>query len=351
MRHRSKLWLIAPLTAMALVASACGTPDPTPTETSTEDLTTGDQGDIAELVAAAQAEGTVTWLTAMPQGFATETAAAFKAEFGIDVEYIALNSGPLIQRFQTEAEAGAISVDVTNASNLTAFADEAIANDWVVPAADADLPVLAVSEYPEEWFSDGNAPVMSIAPFVILYAEDRLTGDMEPKSFEDFTDPKYDGQLLMADPGSSDALVGFYKVMLDEYGEEWFEGIADNGVKFFPTVSNAAQAMTAGEGSLTWGNRAVAGPLLDAGAPVGINVPPVTTGSLQQVMLTAPDKAPHPNAGKLFVNWLLSESGNRAANGDQAISTFDTDALGGFQAAPQITPEIKAEINQLLGIG
>lgn len=350
MGHPSKLRFIAPLAALALAAAACGGPTQTPTNRNTN-VDTSDQGDIAELLAAAREEGKVTWLTALPQGFATETAAAFKAEFGIEVEYISLNSGPLIQRFQTEAEAGALSVDVTNASNLSAFADEAISKGWAIPVADADLPVLAANEYPEKWFEDGKAPVISVAPYLILFAKDRLTGDMEPKSLEDLADPKYNGHLLMADPSSSDSLYQFYKTMLDAYGEDWFEGIRANGVKFFPTVSNAAQAMTAGEGSVTWGLRAVATPLIEAGAPVGINVPPVTTGSLQQLMLTAPDKAPHPNAAKLFANWWLSRSGNMTANGELGVSPYDSAALAGFEVPVTITPEIKAEINELLGLG
>jgi iron(III) transport system substrate-binding protein len=351
MGHPSKLRFVALLAALVLAVAGCGESAPTPGDTNASDLPTDDQGDIAELVAAAQEEGRVTWLTALPQGFATETAAAFKEQFGIEVEYISLNSGPLIQRFQTEAEAGALSIDVTNASNLTTFADEAFSNGWAVPLADAELPVLEANEYPEMWFEDGKAAVISVAPYLILLAKDRLTGDMEPRSLEDLADPKYQGQLLMVDPSSSDSLYQFYNVMLDAYGEAWFAGIRANEVKFFPTVSNAAQAMTAGEGSVTWGLRAVAAPLVEAGAPVGINVPPVTTGSLQQLMLTAPDQAPHPNAAKLFANWWLSESGNRAANGELGVSPYDSEALAGFQVPEAITPEIKAEINGLLGLG
>src|SRR5690606_558107 len=71
MRHRSKLWLVAPMTAFALALAGCTSPAPTPEDTSTAAPEVGDQGDIAALVKAAKAEGTVTWLTAMPQGFAT----------------------------------------------------------------------------------------------------------------------------------------------------------------------------------------------------------------------------------------------------------------------------------------
>ena len=350
MEHRSKLRFVAPLAALALTLAVTGCADSAETAGDPNPSNQVDQGDIADLVAAAQDEGKVTWLTALPQGFATETAAAFKEEFGIEVEYISLNSGPLIQRFQTEAEAGALSIDVTNASNLTAFADTAISNGWAVPVSEADLPVLAEHEYPEEWFQEGNAPVISVAPYLILYAQDRLSGDMEPTSLEELADPRYSGHLLMADPSSSDSLYQFYNVMLDAYGEAWFAGIRANEVKFFPTVSNAAQAMTAGEGSVTWGLRAVATPLIEAGAPVGINTPPVTTGSLQQLLLTAPDLAPHPNAAKLFANWWLSESGNLTANGELGVSPFDQEALAGFQVPEPITPEIQAEINRLLGL-
>jgi ABC-type Fe3+ transport system substrate-binding protein len=68
------------------------------------------------------------------------------------------------------------------------------------------------------------------------------------------------------------------------------------------------------------------------------------------VYLTVYDKAPHPNAAKLFANWLLSKKGNLAATGDLAISPY---AATGFPSEyvsmRPLTEEIKSHILSLMG--
>jgi iron(III) transport system substrate-binding protein len=346
-----KLWFIAPVAAMALVVAGCsssGAPQPGPTT----DPAVGDQGDITELVEAAQAEGTLTWYTGQTESIAQETSAAFKAEYGIDVQYISLNAGTLSQRYQTEAESGAVAADVISQSSNPTFVDMAIDEGWGMTLTDAELPVLELGEFPEEYFQGDNTATIGFLPYLMFFNKDLISGNDVPETLEDLTDAKYEDKLILADPTTADNLVQFYDVIFQEYGDEWFEDVLKNNPKFYPTISNGVQAMTAGEGAIaTPAAMAVAIPLIEAGAPLGTVTPPVTTGPEVQVMLTASDKAPHPNAGKLFVNWLLSKSGNLAAWGDLAISVYDTEAMpSGYTTARPVTPEIKNNILELLGL-
>lgn len=351
LRKRSlKFRYIALLAAAALTVAGCS--DAGTTNDDGPSAPTSDQGDITALLEAAQAEGTVTWYTGQTESVAQQTAAAFKAQFGIEVQYISLNAGILSQRYQTEAEAGTVSADVISQGWSPEFVETAISKGWGMKLSDADLPALQLGKFPEKYLEDDGTAIIGFFPYMILYNTEIISGDMVPTSIEDLADPKYKDKVILADPTTADNLVQFYDVLYQAYGEEWFEKILENDPKFYPTISNGVQAMTAGEGSVTTpAAMAVAIPLIEAGAPVGTVTPPVTAGSQVQIMLTASDKAPHPNAAKLFVNWLLSESGNRASWGDLAVSVFDPDSIPeGYNPGRPVTPEIKNNILTLLGL-
>lgn len=350
MRHQPKLWLAAASAALALALASCSTP--APEEPTTPPAAGGDQGDIAELVEAAKAEGKLVWYTGQTQSIAESAIAGFKAEYGIDVEFVSLNAGTLSQRYQTEAEAGTITADVISQSANPAFVEFAVDKGWGMRIEDAGLPVFDLGTYPTEYFQEDGSATVGFLPYLILYNTDLIDGDMIPSDLGDLADPKYKDKLLLADPTTADNLVQFYDAIEQEYGKEWFEDVLANNPKFYPTISNAVQAMTAGEGAITTpAAGAVAAPLIAQGAPVGMVTPPVTTGPEVQVMLTDSAKAPHPNAAKLFVNWLLSESGNRTAWGDLGVSVYNPDEVpSGYSPGRVVTPEIKNGVLRLLGL-
>jgi iron(III) transport system substrate-binding protein len=342
--------LVGVLTVAVLVAAAgCGDSSGGSSGASAGPVV-ADQGDIAALEAAAKQEGTVVWLTSQPQSVGQQTVDAFKARFGIDVQFLAINSGTLAQRYETEAQSGKISADVVTL-NSPSFVESSVENGWTQPLEDAGLPVLALKTFPEEYFHGASATT-SFTPYSIWYSKDKLDAGMVPKSVEELADPKYKGMINLTDPSTSDGLVQFYDVLQQKYGDEWFGRLMANDPKFYPSASAAVQAVAGGEGALaTPAAHSVGVPLVASGAPLEEVVPPVTTGSEIQLMLTAPDKAAHPNAAKLFANWMLSQSGNTAANGSLAAGVYDKSALpSGWVNPRQITPEIKAKVMSLLGL-
>lgn len=309
--------------------------------------------DLNALVEAAKKEGTIVWLEAAPQSFAQQTADAFQAQYGIKVEFLALNSGPLQQRFFSEAQAGSIATDVLMQSNVDALLELGLKNKWIMPIKEANLPTLAPgSGYPAKHM-DGNTAAVIFSPFNIWYNKSKVKDADVPKTLEDLGDPKYKGMLSLTNPASADSLLQFYDLIQQKYGDGWFKKIQDNQAKFYPSASAAVQAIAGGEGAIaTPAIHSVGVPLVAAGATIAEVSPPVTTGSELRLIMVALDKAPHPNAAKLFSNWLLSKEGNLAATkGDLAVSPWEPDKLPtGWTTGRPITDEIKNNILKLLGV-
>lgn len=346
-KSRSKLVVLAALAASALTLAGCAPAETPSTPTGPVD------GDLAALIEAAKAEGSLTYFNDFPPAINDRIAAEFQAEYGITIEYLALNSALLIERFAAEADAGALSADVTSMAQTADFFVEAIDKGWAIPIQEAGIPALEDGSYPEEFLQEDVSATVGIFPFLILYNENSLDSAMVPASFEDLTDPKYKDQIVIVDPATNNAFVGFYDVLRESYGEEWFQGVLANNPKFYPAASAGAQAMMAGEGLvMTPAAHAVAQALRDSGAPVGTVLPPITTGPQFNLLMTNPETAQHPNAAKLFANWMLTKESNIHALGDLAYSPFDTERLpSGFAVMPTVTDQMRTNIMQLLKLG
>ena len=91
------------------------------------------------------------------------------------------------------------------------------------------------------------------------------------------------------------------------YGWEFFEKLAANNPRIGRSAGDPITLLNAGECLVGVGAAGGAYPAEDKGNPIGINHP--TDGLVLCVGPSAiPANAPHPNAAKLFLDWLLSDT-------------------------------------------
>src|SRR3954466_15782078 len=70
--------------------------------------------------AAAKREGALTWYTSTPVAAANYIAKTFQEKYGIKVELLRTGGQNVIRRFQQEADAGRIAVDMITMSDMSA---------------------------------------------------------------------------------------------------------------------------------------------------------------------------------------------------------------------------------------
>src|SRR5216117_1851698 len=68
--------------------------------------------------AAARREGALTWYTSTPVAAAQHIAKTFEQKYGIKVELLRTGGQNVIRRFQQEADAGRIAVDMITMSDM-----------------------------------------------------------------------------------------------------------------------------------------------------------------------------------------------------------------------------------------
>ena len=299
----------------------------------------------AGLIAAAKKEGAVTWYTTqIINQFARPAAEVFEKTYGVKVNYVRSNPEEMVLRVMNEAKAGRLQVDVIDGtSSIPALKREGLTAKFI-PENARRLPAQFI-DAEGEWVA-GNFYVHQP-----IFNTDLVKKGTEPRSYEDLLDPKWKGKMSWSSLTSSSSAPGFVGIALMHMGEqkgmEYLRKLATQNIT--PVNSAARQVVDqvmAGEYPLTlqaFHHHAVISGA--KGAPVQW-IPLEPAMAVLSVIAVTKD-APHPNAARLFTEFLVSPEGQQLYRDsdyipvDPAIPARDPKLkpeTGGFQAI-YLTPE------------
>jgi len=259
------------------------------------------------LIEAAKKEGQVTWYTVqIVDQIVRPVIEAFERKYGIPVNYVRANSTEIGLRVINEAKAGRVQASVIDGVQTTVMLKrEGLVLKWT---PDADLPKNLFD--PEGYWVACNFYINTPG-----FNTDLVPKGSEPKTFEDLLDPKWKGKLAWNTQPSVSAGQGFVGSVLIAMGEEkaraYLARLAMQNVT--PLKVSGRQVLDlviAGEypiGLQIFNNHAFIS--ANKGAPVDwIKMqPPLVTYSVMSVLKDAPS----PNAGKLLIDFIVSEEGQK----------------------------------------
>jgi iron(III) transport system substrate-binding protein len=258
-----------------------------------------------ELYPKAKQEGALVVYTVWDVDHIRALTGGFSKRFpGINTSYWQATRSEVTTRTLTEFQGGQASVDViVTEAPLILHAAGASAGYATVQANSLIV-------------HDAIAPVVSLQIQALAYNTRKLKPDEAPKSWEDVINPKYKGIVALDDPLRAGPLSAMLAAFKDEWKDDtrwsnFIKGLKALNVSIHKSTSAMIRLSVAGEYS-------IAMPALfhdvvrekDIGSPLDFSkgAPPVV--SPQQAAIYA--KAPHPNAGKLFAEWLTSPEGQAA---------------------------------------
>lgn len=265
-----------------------------------------------KVVEAARKEGKVSIYAFNFTGDAgVAIARGFKAATGIDADIITGRGAEFLERLKTEqrlgqrvgdiAEGGTIHlINMKNAGLLASSLDIPVlkkASDFVVDPLGLDKEGHVLNE-----------GYILFAPYINT---NLVKPGQEPRSWNDFLDPKWKGKILAHDPNVSmtwyNALVplvnaGVLKV-------DFIREMSKQDLRFVTGDYDAVQKLSQGQAPLVLVTAdVVSGAAVAEGAPIkaipmseGLPVSTVTIGAVKD--------SPHANAAKVFLNWHLSQEG------------------------------------------
>jgi iron(III) transport system substrate-binding protein len=270
-----------------------------------------------ELLAAAKKEGKLVLASSADPVLRKEIIPRFTARFGIAVEFLAVQGNAGIARFRTERQAGVYSVDAWLAGVSSAIVahlekmldplkPQLILPDVVEPSKWKKGKLWFVDpeqQYVLRTFSTVVSPVSINAAYV---------GPEEIRSFKDLLNPKWKGKITSRDPalgGSADTLAS---VLYDRLGEEFVKKLyIDQKPVFSRDRRTTPEWLARGTYPICLACNSDELELLRKEGFKLVEIfefsdGPAYLSSIPWV-LVAMNRPPHPNAARVFMNWILSQ--------------------------------------------
>jgi ABC-type Fe3+ transport system substrate-binding protein len=259
------------------------------------------------LIAAAKKEGEVTWYTVqIVNQLAAPVARAFEKKYGIKVNYVRANADEVLLRVVNEAKAGRIYCDLVDGdSTAPALKRARLALQWT-PDVAKDFP--SDRKDPEGYW---------IATYVSVSTPDvnteRTTPATRPKSWQDFLDPRWKNEIAWSSEDSPLAGPGFVglvmRVLGPTMGRAYLQKLARQNIAGLPVANRQVlDQVIAGEYSL---GLQISDHHAYFSAKQGAPVAWLPVGPAMVTAITASviKGAPHPNAAKLLLDFLVSKEG------------------------------------------
>jgi iron(III) transport system substrate-binding protein len=249
-------------------------------------------------------------------GFTVSDVAGFIKKFNskypfIKVQHLRAGAEKIMTRVLEERQAGRHTVDVIQARGFPAqvMVDKGVFTKYASPESKI---------YPKGFKDpEGRWATMYVQTAVIAYNTKSVKpGDI--KSWDDLLNPKWKGQMVI-DREETEWFANMLEIMGREKGLKYMRRLAEQKLTMREGHTLMAQLLAAGEhqvGISLYGPRIE--DLKSKGAPVEwVRTDPVI-GFLYLVGVA--DRAPHPNAAQLFLDFALSREGQIEITESRRIS-------------------------------
>lgn len=269
------------------------------------------------IVEAARKEGSV--VASIPPNAELRKALeeTFTKRYGITLEPVPGRGASVITRIVSEAKAGIRYFDIHfggTESTVKGLLPENIL-DVVEPAM-----ILPEVKDPKHWWG-GHIWIDNAKRYIYSFAayqtqslnyNSDLARPEEVRSFDDYLNPKWQGKIGMSDPRVPGSGASLWSFMLQVKGEDFSKKLVTQKLFLSRDLRLLAENLAKGRLAHTLGiGFTEFAPYLKAGLPVKTLPMPkeglyATAGYGSLVILK---NRPHPNATKVFVNWLLGKEG------------------------------------------
>jgi len=263
------------------------------------------RADLNSLQEGARKEGGLTWYTAQTDGETAELVGRrFTARYpGVRVTVVRTTAQVAYERLSAEIKNKTLECDVF--SSTDPGHDETLKQKGrltrYVPQSDTALgPTFRAFD------KDGYYHATAGGLVVVAYNTAKVKPGDAPKNWPDLLAPQWNRQVAVGHPAFSGFVGTWVLAMRKLYGWEFFESLERNRPQVGRSIIDTTTMLTAGERSVAASSSTSTLHALDKGNPLAVVHP--TDGSLLIVAASAIlANAPHPNAARLFMEFLQSE--------------------------------------------
>lgn len=269
---------------------------------------------------------------------------AFKDQYGITVDVVTGRGAEFLERIKVEKRLGRLVADLHDGSSIHAGLMKQ--EGFTIPLA-AELPIFRQEKI---WAADPfsvDAKDKHIVAFSVYYQSPwintKLVSPAEvPQVWRDLLKPQWKGKMILTDPTTSGGPQQMFVPLLrgGAIDEAFLKDLYKQDLMFSSSLQDEARVLARGERPLTIrGSAATFGRFVAEGAP--IKAIDIADGVVQ---VTSPvavvfSGGPHPNAARLFANWLLSKEGQEVYTRSASVTPMRSDVADSAPEPARITPK------------
>jgi ABC-type Fe3+ transport system substrate-binding protein len=279
----------------------------------------------------------------------------FEKRFGVELELLSAPGPRNASRAAAEFKAGVRYFDILHGGSGTL---EPLVNENML-APFSEYMVLSEVKDPRQWWGghlweDNLKTNRFIYSFVAdfstppFYNAD-LIKPADIGSYDDLLNPKWKGKIGFFEPRIPSAGQGLWGFLMKVKGKEFLQKLAGQNLFISRDGKQLADALAKGSLVVALGlSQRFVDPFIQAGLPVKplMSIKEGMGGSNGFGTVAVMKNAPHPNAAKVYINWLLGKEGQdlfgRALTQGTRRLDVDTKWLAKFDSAAAkdvMTPE------------
>lgn len=307
--------LVAVLVSAAVITSG-GCPQPRPLQVTINASPSATPASQEEILAQARRERELDWYTSLPAADAQAIASRFMQKYPfITCRVTRSSTFEIVQRIQNEIARGQVVGDVLHVLDTGVFVNLQQAGQLYRYESPESKSLQRTLREPGYW---------AACRVVVTALAVREGHAIKLKSWDDLPDLPGSVRIGIKDAETSGSAYATYYLLRDKYGYSFWERLAARRVRIYRSEVDMLAALRRGEVDVLAGIMAE-----PASREPGVRLiwpadgAPVVLGPI--AVLAA---APHPNAAKLFVDFVLSREG-------QALIR---DVSGGYPAREDLEP-------------
>ena len=275
-------------------------------------LSTAQAESNSQLIEGAKSEGAVSYYTTMTLSQSKKVVDKFQQKYPfIKPELFRGGGDEVLNRILNEARGGLYAWDVvsTRGDSVLTLKDSKL----ITPYRSPENKFISTDLVDDE----GYWTAYYVNPYVLGYNTNLVNKSDIPKTYEELLDPKWKGKKISIDDSAYGLLAGLERAWGKEKAVVYFRKLAAQEPVVMRGNTNRVQLAMAGEYPLIIAYAPTIQRETSLGHPMDwVPLEPVSV-QVNPMMLAA--NAPHPNAGKLFVDFLLSKEGQKMLVGFRRI--------------------------------
>ena len=270
-----------------------------------------------QLVQAARKEGKVVWHTSLALPSSTAISHYFENKYkGIQVEVHRNGSQRVLQRFMQEATAGLKNADIVHTSDAGHF--ELLKEKGLL----LKFTPQSVVGFPDGFKDKTGFYYGMRATLSVIAHNPKIVAEKDaPQTWKDLLNPKWGGKMVTAHPGYSGIIMTHVLALVNVYGWDYFRDLAKNKLHIVQSANDPAGVVASGERPVgVNGAEYFYYKTLKQGNPIKIIYPKEGVPLVVSPVAIAKD-APHPNAAKLFTEFIFSKESQQLLADKEGLYT------------------------------